>query len=141
MTDLLHQISFGLMIIAAIVAVVVSVERIIFSGVNMRRAEKLFEVLAGFASAVFLVVMAGLMAVGSVERLFSPQPIDYRDALAGVPGITVVGGLPKAVEIITTFSGSVAATSPAPAAVRALLAFWRSPACDALKREHGMEPA
>ncbi|MFD0666695.1 CDF family Co(II)/Ni(II) efflux transporter DmeF [Ramlibacter sp. MAHUQ-53] len=40
------------------------------------------EVLAGFASAVFLVVMAGLMAVGSVERLFSPQPIDYRDALA-----------------------------------------------------------
>lgn len=45
MTDLLHQISFGLMIIAAIVAVVVSVERIIFSGVNMHRAEKLLRVI------------------------------------------------------------------------------------------------
>jgi molybdate transport system substrate-binding protein len=52
-----------------------------------------------------------------------------------------VGSLPKAVEIITTFSGSVAASCAQPDAMRALLAFWQSSACDALKRRHGMDPA
>lgn len=40
------------------------------------------EVLAGFASAVFLLGVAALMALGSVERLFSPQAIHYREAMA-----------------------------------------------------------
>lgn len=39
------------------------------------------EVLAGFASAVFLLVIAGLMVVGSVERLLAPEPIRYQEAL------------------------------------------------------------
>jgi len=47
----------------------------------------------------------------------------------GVSGITVLGPLPDAVQITTTFSGSVAATSEHPQAVRDLLAFWASPAC------------
>ncbi|RZT38663.1 CDF family Co(II)/Ni(II) efflux transporter DmeF [Cupriavidus agavae] len=40
------------------------------------------EVLAAFASAVFLLGVAGLMAFGSVERLLSPEPIHYREAMA-----------------------------------------------------------
>ena len=40
------------------------------------------EVLGGFASAVFLLVVAALMLFGSVERLFSPQPIHYTQAMA-----------------------------------------------------------
>lgn len=40
------------------------------------------EVLAGFASAIFLLVVAVLMVAGSVERLMSPAPIHYQDALA-----------------------------------------------------------
>jgi len=39
------------------------------------------EVLAGFASAVFLLMIAGLMAVGSIERLLSPQAIHYQEAM------------------------------------------------------------
>ena len=39
------------------------------------------EVLAAFASAVFLLCIAALMAAGSVERLFSPQEIHYREAM------------------------------------------------------------
>lgn len=39
------------------------------------------EVLGGFASAMFLLGVAALMVVGSVERLFSPQPIHYREAI------------------------------------------------------------
>ncbi len=39
------------------------------------------EILAGFASAIFLLGVAALMVVGSVERLVAPEPIHYREAL------------------------------------------------------------
>jgi len=39
------------------------------------------EILGGFASAVFLLVIVVLMLVGSVERLLSPEPIQYLDAM------------------------------------------------------------
>jgi cation diffusion facilitator family transporter len=39
-------------------------------------------VLGGFASAIFLLVVVALMVAGSVERLFSPQPIQYAEAMA-----------------------------------------------------------
>ncbi|WP_027867389.1 CDF family Co(II)/Ni(II) efflux transporter DmeF [Massilia alkalitolerans] len=45
------------------------------------------EILAGYTSAISLLGIAALMAVGSVERLFSPQPIHYRDAII----IAVIG--------------------------------------------------
>lgn len=48
------------------------------------------EVLGGFASAVFLVVVAGLMVIGSVERILAPQVIHYREAIAvAVLGLVV----------------------------------------------------
>lgn len=39
------------------------------------------EILGGFASAVFLLGVAVMMLVGSVERMFSPQPIRYQEAI------------------------------------------------------------
>ncbi len=39
------------------------------------------EVLAGFASAIFLLGIAALMVFGSVERILSPQPIQYQEAI------------------------------------------------------------
>lgn len=45
------------------------------------------EVLAGFASAVFLLGIAALMVFGSVERMISPQAIHYKEAMA----VTVIG--------------------------------------------------
>jgi len=45
------------------------------------------EVLAGFASAIFLLGVAALMVLGSVERIFSPQPIHYQQAIV----IAVIG--------------------------------------------------
>jgi cation diffusion facilitator family transporter len=48
------------------------------------------EVLAGFASAIFLLGVAVLMVAGSIERMFSPQPIHYLDALVvAVAGLLV----------------------------------------------------
>ncbi len=82
------------------------------------------------------VPVGSLVARGEVALGFQQL-----SEMMGVPGITLVGGLPRAVEIITTFSGSVSATCQSTGAMRALLDFWQSPACDALKRRHGMDPA
>ena len=45
------------------------------------------EVLAGYTSALFLVMVAGLMLYQSVERLITPTPIHYSQAI----GIAIVG--------------------------------------------------
>lgn len=82
------------------------------------------------------VPVGSLVAKGEVALGFQQL-----SEMLGVAGITIVGGLPKAVEIITTFSGSVAASCRQAEAMRQLLAFWQSGACDALKRKHGMDPA
>jgi cation diffusion facilitator family transporter len=48
------------------------------------------EVLSGFASAIFLLGIAAMMVVGSVDRIISPQPIHYREAmLVAVLGLAV----------------------------------------------------
>lgn len=45
------------------------------------------EVLGGYTSAIFLVMVAGLMIFQSVERLIAPSPIHYDQAIA----IAIVG--------------------------------------------------
>ncbi|HJW25656.1 MAG TPA: CDF family Co(II)/Ni(II) efflux transporter DmeF [Rhodocyclaceae bacterium] len=48
------------------------------------------EVLAGFASAILLLGVALTMAIGSLERLWAPRPIDFGDAIAvAVLGLVV----------------------------------------------------
>jgi cation diffusion facilitator family transporter len=48
------------------------------------------EVLGGFASAIFLLVVVALMVYGSVERLLQPEPIHYQEAIViAVLGLAV----------------------------------------------------
>lgn len=48
------------------------------------------EILGGFASAIFLLGVAALMVVGSVERILSPAPIHYQEAIVvAVLGLVV----------------------------------------------------
>jgi len=48
------------------------------------------EVLGGFASAIFLLGVAVMMLVGSTERIVSPQPIQYQEAIViAVLGLVV----------------------------------------------------
>ena len=77
-----------------------------------------------------------LVAEGQVELGFQQL-----SELMSLPGLTVVGALPPAVQITTTFSGSVATASTRPGAVQALLAWMAAPATATLKQRHGMEPA
>ncbi|WP_066709026.1 CDF family Co(II)/Ni(II) efflux transporter DmeF [Curvibacter delicatus] len=48
------------------------------------------EILGGFASAIFLLGVAVMMVISSVERILSPQPIQYQEAIVvAVLGLVV----------------------------------------------------
>lgn len=80
--------------------------------------------------------VASLLASGQAALGFQ-----QRSELLGVDGIHIVGALPAAIQITTTFSACVLATSEQPQAGAALLAFLASDAAAPVKRAHGMTPA
>ena len=82
------------------------------------------------------VPVGALVARGEVALGFQQQ-----SELMNIEGIAVVGPLPPAIQITTTFSAGVCAASTQPDAARALLAFLSSPDTAATKQRHGMEPA
>ena len=81
------------------------------------------------------VPVGSLVAKGEVELGFQQL-----SELLPLAGITVLGPLPPAIQIMTTFSGGVCATSQQPDAVRAMLAAMNGPEAVSVKRRHGMEP-
>ena len=82
------------------------------------------------------VPVGQLVANGEVELGFQQL-----SELMHLDGIDVLGPMPPGIEIVTTFSAGLCAASTQPEAVRALLAFMRSPATVDAKRRHGMDPA
>ena len=82
------------------------------------------------------VPVAALVARGEVALGFQQL-----SELMHAPGITVIGPLPEAVQITTTFSAGLCATSPHAEAAGQLLAFLASPQAAAAKHRHGMQPA
>lgn len=82
------------------------------------------------------VPVGALVAQGAVELGFQQL-----SELMNLEGITLLGPLPPEVQITTTFSAGIAATSTRPEAVRELLAFLASPATAEAKRRNGMDPA
>ena len=82
------------------------------------------------------IPVGSLVAQGEVGLGFQ----QYSE-LIHLEGIDVLGPMPAAVQINTTFSGAVCAKAKQEAAVGELLAFMASPEADAAKRRNGMEPA
>ena len=82
------------------------------------------------------VPVGALVARGEVALGFQQL-----SELMHLSGIDVIGPLPPAIQIITTFAAGLCATSRQGDAVRSLLDFMTSPASTDAKRRHGMEPA
>jgi molybdate transport system substrate-binding protein len=82
------------------------------------------------------VPVASLVAQGQVALGFQQL-----SELLGADGIDIVGPLPPAIQIVTTFSAGIGAASAQAETVRAALAFMAAPACDAAKAAQGMESA
>ncbi|WP_205630013.1 extracellular solute-binding protein [Curvibacter sp. PAE-UM] len=61
--------------------------------------------------------------------------------MLNLEGLSVLGPLPPAIQITTTFSAGVCASSQQAEAVRAMLAYMASPAAAEAKRRQGMDPA
>ena len=80
------------------------------------------------------VSVGSLVAQGQVALGFQQL-----SEMMGVPGIQVIGGLPEAVQIVTTFSAARSSLSQQTVAVQAFLAFAASPATAELKQRHGMQ--
>jgi molybdate transport system substrate-binding protein len=80
------------------------------------------------------VSVGSLVAKGEVALGFQQL-----SEMMGVAGIEVIGGLPEAVQIVTTFSAARATVGAQPDAVQKLLAFLASPETADLKRRHGMK--
>ncbi len=82
------------------------------------------------------VPVGSLVARGEVELGFQQLA-----ELMNLPGITVLGPLPPAIQVITVFSAGVSVTSAQAGAVRAALAWATSPGTADIKRRNGMESA
>jgi molybdate transport system substrate-binding protein len=82
------------------------------------------------------VPVGSLVAKGEVDLGFQQL-----SELMHLEGITVLGPLPSAIQIITTFSAGVCSASQQPEAVRAMLAAMNTPQAVDVKRRHGMDPA
>jgi molybdate transport system substrate-binding protein len=80
------------------------------------------------------VPVGQLVAAGEAEIGFQQL-----SELQGLAGVTLLGGMPPGLEIVTTFAGAVGARSGQPAAAQALLDFLTQPGTAALKRAHGMD--
>jgi len=82
------------------------------------------------------VPVGSLVAKGEVALGFQQL-----SELIHVAGINIVGPLPPAIQITTTFSAAMTTGCTRAPAVRALLDFMASPAAAPAKRRQGMEPA
>lgn len=82
------------------------------------------------------VPVGSLVARGDVALGFQQL-----SELMDLDGIDVIGPLPPAIQITTTFSAGICAAATQPDAARALLAHLASPEVAQIKHRHGMEPA
>ncbi len=94
------------------------------------------EIKARIVQAPPGVPVGTLVARGEVELGFQQL-----SELMHLEGIDVIGPLPSAIQITTTFSAAVGQHAAQPEAARGLLEFMASPLAAEAKRRQGMDPA
>ena len=80
------------------------------------------------------IPVGAMVETGDVELGFQQL-----SELIHVPGIRIVGPLPDAIQIVTTFSGAVCASSRQPEAALDWLTFAAAPGATAAKTRNGMQ--
>jgi molybdate transport system substrate-binding protein len=126
---------------AAVKAAVLAAPRLSYStgpsGVQLASLFQRWGIADAIASRIVTappgIPVGALVARGEVNLGFQQF-----SELMHLAGITVVGPLPPDIQITTTFSAGIAATSAQPDAVKALLQFFASQEVAALKLQHGM---
>jgi len=110
------------------------------SGVALARLFERWGIAAEIKDRIVLappgVPVGTLVARGEVELGFQQL-----SELVHLSGIDVIGPLPPAIQVITTFSAGLCAGSIQGDAVRSLFDFMTSPSSTDAKRRHGLEPA
>jgi molybdate transport system substrate-binding protein len=110
------------------------------SGVALAQLFERWGIAAAIASRIVTappgVPVGALVARGEVALGFQQL-----SELMSLPGIDVVGPLPPAVQIVTTFSAGICTSCRQPEAARALLDYLASPETADTKQRHGMETA
>jgi molybdate transport system substrate-binding protein len=110
------------------------------SGVALQRLFERWGIAAQIAPRIVQAPpgapVGALVARGDVSLGFQQL-----SELLHLQGIDVVGPLPPAIQIETTFAAASGAASAQGAGVRALLAFLASPETAVTKQRYGMEPA
>jgi molybdate transport system substrate-binding protein len=110
------------------------------SGVQLAKLFERWGIAQEIASRIVTappgVPVGTLVACGHVALGFQQL-----SELMSLQGIDVVGALPPAIQITTTFSAGVCTACTQPDTARALLAFLASPETAHTKQRHGMEPA
>jgi molybdate transport system substrate-binding protein len=110
------------------------------SGVALARLFERWGIAADIKSRIVTpppgIAVGKLVSSGEVELGFQQL-----SELMHVEGITVLGPLPPAIQIITTFCAGLRTGTTQVKAVRAMLDYMNSPEAAAAKRRQGMEPA
>jgi molybdate transport system substrate-binding protein len=110
------------------------------SGVYLEKVFERWGILERIRSRV-VVPPPGTPVATMVARSSAELGFQQLSELLNQPGIDVVGPLPPALQILTIFSGGIAAVCARPDAARALLDYMASPAAASVKQRHGMESA
>ena len=110
------------------------------SGVALAALFERWGIAAGIKDRIVVappgVPVGTLVARGEVELGFQQL-----SELIHVSGIDVIGQLPPAIQLITTFSAGICTSSTEPDAARSLLDFLTSPQSAGAMQRHGLEPA
>jgi molybdate transport system substrate-binding protein len=105
--------------------------------------EKLFERWGILPAIKHKIVVAppGVPVGSLVARGDCALGFQQHSELLNVSGIVVLGPLPDTIQLMTTFSGAVTASSQQPATARLALEFMAAPAMTIIKHRYGMEAA
>ena len=108
------------------------------SGIYLEQLFKRWDILPAIKHKIVVappgVPVGSLVAQGDCALGFQQH-----SELLNVPGIVVLGPLPAAIQLMTTFAGAVAVSSRQPVAARLALEFMAAPMMADIKRRYGME--